>query len=66
MELEKVIILQFHVLHLFSMGCYPYTVQVHSWAGTDGQPKWRQICYVKYLEPYGWYLHIHHKFCLLN
>jgi hypothetical protein len=51
MELEKVIILQFHILHLFSMVCYPYTVQVHSWADKQCNPKWRQKCYVKYLEP---------------
>jgi len=51
MELEKVIILQFHILHLFSMVCYAYTVQVPSWADKRGKPKWRQICYMKYLEP---------------
>jgi len=51
MELEKVIILQFHILHLFNMVCYPYTVQVHSWADKKGKPKWRRICYMKYLEP---------------
>lgn len=51
MELEKVIILQFHILHLFSMVCYPYTVQVHSWAIKQAKPKWRRKCYVKYLQP---------------
>ena len=51
MELEKVIILQFHILHLFSMVCYPYTVQVHSWADKKGKSKWRRICYMKYLGP---------------